>query len=161
MPGGPAPFGFAYFAAAKFIGYTAFCRWVIEPRITASLPGSDYSSTHFADAIAFSEPRSAFQAGAARTAIGIIAGTASGLLLFSGFLDHLHSERLAFAIFFALLIPIRIFEWRLLLWWMYREFPLASRSRAIVISFGIVTSFALDAVGFFAAFAIPGGAWIC
>ncbi len=33
MPAGGTAIGFAYFAVAKFLGYTAFCQWVVEPRI--------------------------------------------------------------------------------------------------------------------------------
>jgi hypothetical protein len=46
MSAGPAAGGFAYFAIAKFIGYTAFCRWVIEPRLyeNATLPASALSA---------------------------------------------------------------------------------------------------------------------
>ena len=156
MPGGGTPLGFAYFAAAKFIGYSAFCRWVIEPRAAAF-----HSRSHITDATAFAELPSAFKAGAARTAIGILAGTASGLLLFHGFLDHLGNSAMPVVIFFALLIPIRVFEWRLLLWWMYREFPFTLPTRLMLIGFGILTSFALDVIGILAAFVIPGGAWIC
>ena len=93
--------------------------------------------------------------------IGIVAGTASGLILFSGFLDHLHSDATRMAIFFGLLVPIRVVEWQLLLWWMYREFPFPRRTRAMLITFGILTSFVLDAIGIAAAFVIPGRAWIC
>jgi len=154
MPGGGTPLGFAYFAAAKFIGYTAFCRWVIEPRAVSS----PFSIT---DAIASVQPPSAFKAGAARTAIGILAGTVSGLLLFYGFLDHLGNSAMPVVIFFALLIPIRVIEWRLLLWWMYRDFPFTRRARGILVTLGILASFTLDAIGIAAAFVVPGGAWIC
>jgi hypothetical protein len=163
MPGGGTALGFAYFAAAKFIGYTAFCHWIIEPRALAAssptLPSSTLSIS--TNAIEVAELPSAFHAGAARTAIGVAAGSASGLLIFSGFLDHLGNDTVAISIFFALLIPIRILEWRLLLWWMYREFPFASSTRWKLVTFGIVTSFALDALGMFTAFVMPGGIWIC
>ena len=154
MPGGGTPLGFAYFAAAKFIGYTAFCRWAIEPRAVAS-------SFSIADVIASVQPPSAFKAGAARTAIGILAGTVSGLLLFYGFLDRLGNSMTPLVIFFALLVPIRVLEWRLLLWWIYRDFPFTRRTRGVLVTFGILTSFVLDAIGIAAAFVIPGGAWIC
>jgi len=161
MPAGPAPGGFAYFAIAKFIRYTAFCRWMIEPRAIASVPVCDYSSTHFADSTAFADPPSAFQAGAARTVIGVLVGSVVGLSIFSGLLDRLPSNQTTTLIFFALLVPIRILEWRFLLWWMYREFPFSPGTRGRLVTLGILTSFALDAIGILAALVIPGGIWIC
>jgi len=44
---------------------------------------------------------------------------------------------------------------------MYRDFPLSSNTRGRIIMYGILVSFALDAVGILAAFFLPGGVWIC
>jgi len=33
MPAGGTTMGFVYFAAAKYAGYTAYCRWAIQPQI--------------------------------------------------------------------------------------------------------------------------------
>lgn len=92
MSAGPAAGGFAYFAIAKFIGYTAFCRWVIEPRLyeNATLPASALSAQP-PDSL---QPVSAFQAGAARTVIGVLAGALAGLLYFSGIQGTEQWERL-------------------------------------------------------------------
>jgi len=161
MPAGGTAIGFAYFAVAKFLGYTAFCRWVIEPRaITAGSAPLPASTPRSGETETLEVP-SAFQAGAARTLIGLAAGSVSGLLIFSGFLDHLHNDGLSMFIFFALLVPIRIGEWWFLLWWMYREFPIDPNTRGRLITFGILVSFALDAIGILAAFVLPGGIWIC
>ncbi|MBS1802668.1 MAG: hypothetical protein JST28_04845 [Acidobacteria bacterium] len=134
---------------------------MIEPRAIASASVSDYSSVHFADSTAFADPPSAFQAGAARTVIGVLVGSVAGLSIFSGLLDRLPSNQTTTLIFLALLVPIRILEWRFLLWWMYREFPFSSGTRRKIITLGILVSFALDVIGIFAALVIPGGIWIC
>jgi len=60
-----------------------------------------------------------------------------------------------------MLALVRVFEWWLLLRWIYRGFPLNRRQRNGLIAGGIVTSFALDALGIAAAFVLPGGMWVC
>ena len=164
MPaGGTAP-GFAYFAAAKFLGYTAFCRWVIEPRLreteTLVPPGSVLSFTLRSERPLPKIPP-AFAAGAVRTAIGVVAGAVAGVAFFHGIPGLEKHNDMVTWIFFVLLVSIRTGEWWLLLWWMYREFPLSKNTRGKLITFGILVSFALDAVGILAAFVLPGGIWIC
>jgi len=161
MPAGGTAVGFAYFAVAKFLGYTAFCRWVIEPRLLKSIATPSPTSFLFPAAVISPRLPSEFQAGAARTVIGVGAGTLAGLSFFSGIpgLDR-HGD-IVTIIFFALLVPIRVGEWWFLLWWMYRDFPLSSNTRGRIITYGILVSFALDAVGILAAFFLPGGVWIC
>jgi hypothetical protein len=44
---------------------------------------------------------------------------------------------------------------------MYREFPFSPGTRGRLVTLGILTSFALDAIGILAALVIPGGIWIC
>jgi len=44
---------------------------------------------------------------------------------------------------------------------MYRQFPISSNTRGKLITFGILVSFALDAIGILGAFVLPGGIWIC
>jgi hypothetical protein len=162
MPAGGTALGFAYFAVSKFLGYTAFCRWVIEPRLLASAVSTASASTLLPpeDDLSVNFP-SAFQAGAARTLIGILAGSLAGLLFFSGIPGLNNESNWPTIIFFALLIPIRIGEWWFLLWWMYRDFPTLPDTRGRLITFGILVSFALDAIGILAAFLMPGGIWIC
>lgn len=159
MPAGGTAVGFAYFAVAKFLGYTAFCRWVIEPRVAqrAIVPSTLFPSEELVSA----KLPSAFEAGAARTVVGLVAGAPASLVFFFGIPGINKDSSLLTVIFFALLVPIRIGEWWFLLWWMYREFPLAFAARGRIITFGILVSFALDAIGIFAAFVLPGGIWIC
>jgi hypothetical protein len=146
MPAGVG-FGYVYFAAAKLAGYSGFCRWAIEPQLLkaeGALPPIP----------------SAWKAGAARTLIGVGIGASVGL----GFWCIPWFSRLGDTgnvLFFSLLIPVRVFEWWLLLRWIYREFELSRRQRTALIAGGIVTSFALDALGIAAAFVLPGGMWVC
>jgi len=64
-------------------------------------------------------------------------------------------------LFLALLLPIRIGEWYLLLRWVYGNFQLGRGTAGALIAGGVITSFVLDVVGIWALFVLPGGAWIC
>jgi hypothetical protein len=147
MPFGGTEVGFMYFTAAKLAGYTAYCHWAIEPQIaklevpTAKIPA-------------------AWKAGAVRTLIGLGIGAVVGLSFWK--IPYFsHSDGMATYIFFAFLIPVRVLEWRLLFRWVYGRFPLHGSSRSKLVGGGVVTSFALDALGILAAFVLPGGIWIC
>ena len=135
--------GFAYFAVAKFLGYTTFCRWVIERRLLMSMAAPSPTSLLPPTEVISAKLPSEFQAGAARTVIGVTAGALAGLAFFSGIPGLDHHSGIVTIIFFALLVPIRIGEWWFLLWWMYRDFPLSSNMRGRIITFGILVSFAL------------------
>jgi hypothetical protein len=161
MPAVGTAVGFAYFAVAKFLGYTAFCRWIIEPRLLGSVATAGQPSTLFPSETSAPKLPSAFKAGAARTVIGVAAGALAGLSFFSGIPGLEKHGELTTVIFFALLVPIRIGEWWFLFWWIYREFPVSNNIRGRLITYGIFVSFALDAVGILAAFVLPGGVWIC
>jgi len=173
MPAGPSELGFAYFLAAKFAGYTAFCHWVAGPRI-AALTGSESrlvpaSTSPLGAALADSGNEaqsstvptipSAAKAGVVRTLIGLAAGAMVGL----GFwrIPPLANFDLATPVFFALLVPVRVGEWALLYWWIYKIHPFAEPAGRKLITFGILTSFALDFVGIVAAWVLPGGMWVC
>ena len=139
--------GFVYFAAAKFGGYSAFCRYIIGPNCAE---------------IAAKETRipSAWMAGGVRTGIGLLLGTIVGL----GFWKipyFSHRDAFDTPAFFLVLIPVRIAEWAILLRWIYRDFPFGRGQSATIISIGIVTSFALDGLGVLAAWVLPGGLWVC
>jgi hypothetical protein len=156
MPAGPAPLGFAYFAAAKFIGYTGFCHFFIAPKCKEVL---DRTSNSDSSELRKGVPLS-IKAGVIRTLIGLVTGAIVGI----GFykipqIAMRYSPDTPY--FFALLIPVRIAEWWLLLRWVYGDFHLTPRQYLGIIAIGIVTSFALDGLGVLAAFVIPGGAWIC
>jgi hypothetical protein len=147
MPAGPGALGFVYFAAAKLVGYTAYCRWAIQPHLLDS------------DEVLPPIP-SALKAGAARAIIGIGIGVTLGLGFWNipWFSQH---DVFAEPLFFSVLVPIRIFEWWLLLRWIYGNFALRKTQRNGLIAGGIVVSFALDAIGVFAAWVLPGGMWVC
>ena len=147
MPAGPSELGFVYFVAAKYLGYTGFCRAVVQPQCideesnAARIP-------------------SAWKAGAVRTGIGIAIGVVVGL----GFWKIPYFARHEFfdnGMFFLLLVPVRIFEWWLLLRWIYGECRLTRQQYIFLIFVGIVASFVLDGLGVLTAFVLPGGAWVC
>jgi hypothetical protein len=144
MPGGPAPLGFAYFAAVKFAGYTC-AAWALN---------RSYQT----------KESSVWKVGAARTALGLAAGAAYGGLFIwlvkgVGVLGN-SSDSAAF-LYFGGLVPIRLVEWSLIIWYFYQRgrpnHALLLRNSAL----GMLWSYVLDAIGIFAAIVAPGGIWIC
>jgi len=147
MPAGPAELGFVYFAAAKLVGYTAFCRWAIGPQLSNT--GVDAPPIP-----------SVWKAGAARTILGVAIGVTLGLGFWNvpWFAQH---DVIAEPLFFAVLVPLRVFEWWLLLRWIYGKFQFRREQRIGLIAGGIAASFVLDALGLVAAWVLPGGMWVC
>jgi hypothetical protein len=135
MPIGPAPFGLVYFAAVKFAGYTAAATF---------LKGRFPEST-----------ASPWLVGGVRTVIGLVAGF--GTVFASVHLGILKSE----ASFYALLVPIRMCEWLMLLGLFYRRPVWEWRRSLKFAAFGTFWSYLLDMPAIWAVFTIPGGAWIC
>ena len=75
--------------------------------------------------------------------------------------DHNWPDWLAAAVFFGLLIPIRLAEWSLLIH-LFFDRGLVERARDLKFATaGSLWSFVLDAVGIFSAFVVPGGFWVC
>ena len=134
MPAGPAPLGLAYFAAVKLVGYTAAAS-LIKRRIPDS-------------------PASPWVVGGVRTVIGLAAGIGAAYL--ASQLGILRSE----LGFYALLAPIRICEWLILLRLFFHHDWDWSRSLKLA-ALGTVWSYVLDIPAIMAVFVIPGGAWIC
>ena len=101
MAGGPTELGFVYFAAAKYVGYTAFCGWFLQPRARKILPEE-------------TKLPSPWLAGGVRTLLGVVIGAVVGLGFWKipFFENHAHA---GFILFFAFLVPVRIGEWWLLL----------------------------------------------
>ena len=134
MPAGPAPLGLAYFAAVKLVGYTAAASF-----IRRRIPGSSASP---------------WLVGGVRTVIGLAAGIGAAYL--ASQLGILRSE----VGFYALLAPIRICEWLILLRLFFHRDWNWSRS-LMLAALGTAWSYVLDIPAIMAVFAIPGGAWIC
>ena len=135
MPAGPAPLGLAYFAAVKLVGYTAAASF-----IKRRIPGSSAS---------------AWFVGGVRTVIGLGAGI--GAVYVASQLGILRSE----VGFYALLAPIRICEWLILLALFFRR-PDWDLPRSLKLAaLGTLWSYVLDIPAIMAMFVIPGGAWIC
>lgn len=132
---GPELPGLLYFAGVKFAGYTAMAYWLRSryPRPTAS----------------------PWKAGLVRTAIGLAVGV--GIMALAGKLD-LDAPSGAF---YALLFPVRIAEWLLLLRLFY-ERPDWRWGRATGWAvLGYFWSCLLDVPAVASVFLLPGGAWIC
>jgi hypothetical protein len=145
MPGGGTPLGLAYFAGVKLLGYTGYSGLVIQRHIEPP-------------------PQSAalaWKAGFVRTLIGIAVGTIVGFGFWPIVKYASGAERLGVPLFFTLLLPIRILEWNLFLYWVYRSDRFPGMARWKLIAGGVIVSFVLDFIGVVAMFAIPGGAWIC
>jgi hypothetical protein len=117
MPAGPSVLGFVYFAAAKYAGYTAFCRWFIEPRVRALEPPP-------------ANVQPAWKAGGVRTLLGVAVGAVVGLGFWKIPFFSTH-DNAAEVLFFALLVPVRVFEWWLLLRLMYPQSSLDTHRRFI------------------------------
>ncbi|MFT3742844.1 MAG: hypothetical protein QM785_00995 [Pyrinomonadaceae bacterium] len=136
MPGGPvfdAPQSYVAFALVKLVGYS----------VSALFFNARYADSR-ANPILF---------GVARTALGMLLGAAVG---FAGLIEF----ELALVVFLSGLIPFRIFEWFLTLWFFYRRSENFQGTMASHITLGIVWSFVLDIpaiIGFIA----TGGYWIC
>jgi hypothetical protein len=137
---GPAPLGFAYFSAIKLAGYTA-AAWYFKRN--------------------YQRPDSSiWKFGAARTALGIAAGLSYGAAWWF-FAGRFHLIPDSGSLFLALLFPIRLGEWSLILW-LFFERNSTQRGHLVRNSLlGTVWSYVLDAIGISAAFVIPGGIWIC
>ena len=138
MAAAPTSLGFVVFAGVKFVGYT----------LAALVLRKAYKSLS-----------NVFKVGLTRTGIGLVAGTLFGgiwILLASRF-ENKWPDWLALALFFGLLIPIRLAEWSLLVH-LFFDGGLVQRGRDLrYAALGSLWSFALDAVGVFAAIVVPGG----
>jgi hypothetical protein len=140
MPAGPGPLGFAYFVGVKFVGYTAaaYSLRKVYPDFKAGIA----------------------KVGAARTAIGLVAGLAYGALWILLCSKVFRTQDPTFAYLLGLL-PVRIAEWLLLLH-LFFDRTLKDRQKAIKCAIaGSVWSYCLDAIGIGAALVIPGGIWVC
>ena len=145
MAGGPTEIGFGVFAGVKLVGYVGAAK---------------------AFKWAYPESRhGAIKVGAARTAIGVAAGLAYGALwiwvLEKALMPRVNEMTMLSIYYFALLLPLRVFEWGFTIWLFFDRGFHHKRKLTIWMVLGILCSYLLDAIGFFSAFAVPGGFWIC
>jgi hypothetical protein len=136
--------GFATFALLKVAGYTAFCHLVLSKR--------------------YGPPtKPVVVVGLARTGIGVAAGALyTALFGAAGFvMDTVAGGRGALVPVFLLgLVPVRILEWRLLIWLFYDRQNAKPHLLKRAITHGIAASFALD-VPTITGLITAGGLWIC
>lgn len=135
MAFGSSALGIAYFAGIKLAGYSAFAYRI----------NRDQSLT---------QPRPVV-IGLTRAAIGIGAGVSYAWLVSHWAVNN------GEVLFYAGLIPVRIVEWLFLLWLFYRAVPGLAPRRRRYLAEGVGVSYLLDLPAVFAAFALPGGFWIC
>lgn len=136
MPAGPTLLGLGYFAAIKLAGYSLAAKYL---RAKSATPPK----------------QNAFIIGATRTAIGMVFGTLVIAALASLTFDR-HSW-----LFFVLLVPVRMVEWWLLFALFFGEVGWTGKQKLTNAALGVLWSFTLDLPAIFAAFALPGGFWIC
>ncbi|HEY6005608.1 MAG TPA: hypothetical protein VIV57_22190 [Anaeromyxobacter sp.] len=132
---GPAPLGFAYFAAVKLAGYT--------------LAG------HRLRRVYRTETPKPLVFGLARTALGVLAGLAFAAIAWKVGVGR--SE----VLYYVLLAPIRFAEWVFILWLLFDRRPASIGRLLALAAVGSLWSYVLDIPAIFAVFTLPGGAWIC
>lgn len=136
MPFGPEPLGLVYFAGVKLAGYSA-------------------AGVYLRNRLGQARPR-AIAFGAARTALGIGAGVAVASSLAAINIDRLEP------LFYFVLLPVRVAEWLLAIWWFFgRRIRMSGRTRLAYSAGGALWSYVLDLPAIMAVLVIPGGAWIC
>ncbi|MBS1599380.1 MAG: hypothetical protein JST75_14235 [Bacteroidetes bacterium] len=98
-------------------------------------------------------PRS-FVFGVVRTILGVVVGISVLFLLDK--VDSAIGNR-----FLLFLIPVRFFEWYVIIYFFYERHNYSFRRIAGRCFSGILWSFALDIPAIAAVFVIPGGVWVC
>src|SRR5690349_16594075 len=143
MPFGPEPLGLAYFAGVKLVCYSVYGAFL----------NKEFSQRP--------ELPKAWKAGLVRTAIGIGVGAVVGIGFWKLVPHFQWLSAHANGLFWLSLVPVRVAEWYLFLWLLYRKCALDLAQTVYAISGGIFASFVLDAVGVFTMLIAPGGAWVC
>ena len=143
---GPGPFGIVPFAGVKFLGYCA-AGLVLDRVYTTSAPTpAPMVRERSRRPIAF---------GVARTLLGIAAGAAyAGAWYLAGAEPTLAGWWLG-------LLPVRLLEWSILIWWFFDrhlEQPLRLAKHSFI---GALWSFALDVPALLAVWVTPGAMWVC
>jgi hypothetical protein len=132
-------------AGSTAVGYAAFCG--------VKLAGYSLSALYFrrrhGPAL-----RPLWLFGPARTILGVMAGALVGGACMAAGMESA-------APFLLCLLPVRVLEWMLILWLFFGRIALANGRRWMDCLAGTVWSYVLDAVGIWAAFAVPGGFWVC
>jgi hypothetical protein len=143
VPGGGSPIGFAAFAAVKATGYTGAAFYLSRAY------GFDWTR------------KKKLLVGLARTGIGIVVGVTFGLSWGLLYGSAQQSGEWWIVAYYALLLPIRMGEWYLLLW-LFFDRGQGNRGRMLkYAALGTGLSYGLDFLAVAAALVVPGGMWIC
>ena len=135
MPLGPSPtIGLIAYTTIKVIGYS-WVGWKLNQW---------YQKTN---------PRP-YLFGIARTILGLAVGITALYLL-----EKINSNQ--GAIFLISLIPIRFFEWLLIIYIFYERFDFSFKRISKYSLVGIIYSFLLDIPVIASILIIPGGYWVC
>jgi len=145
MAMGPGIGGLAYFAGVKLAGYTGYA-YFLRSKLFDDAANGGFSRT--------------VNIGVTRTGIGLVAGIVYGglALLYYGIFGEGASSSVVYMLG---LLPVRFFEWWLLLWMFFSPKTSDRPKAAWGIGLGIVVSYLLDAIGIGAALVLPGGVWVC
>lgn len=130
--GGPTVVGYLVFVLVKLVGYSLAALFYRRRWGESRWP--------------------TWMLGPARTLVGVVAGWLVVLAIAS-------LARESLALFLVVLLPVRVGEW----WAVLRAFFPTFRGRRawVDVTLGIALSYVLDAVAIAAAFAVPGGFWVC
>jgi len=127
--------GLVYFAGVKLAGYSVAGRYL-------------------RDKYAVERP-APLTFGIARTLLGLAAGCAAGALLLR---NNIRQPELLFVL---AILPVRIGEWLLAIWFFFVRGRKADLNLAKFALLGTGWSFLLDIPAIISMFVLPGGAWIC
>ena len=143
MPGGGTPVGFAAFAVVKAAGYSG-------------------AAVYLSRAYRFDwTTQKKLLVGLARTGIGIAVGVTFGLSWSLLYGPARGSGEWWIVAYYALLLPIRMGEWYLLLWLFFDRAQQDRRRMLKYAALGTIWSYLLDFLAVGAALVVPGGIWIC
>ena len=148
MAAAPTALGFTYFAAVKLGGYSGYC---------ALLNGMKWVKSAGCELPPF------WQGGLVRVVIGMVTGVVYGFGFWLA-MQHasiIFTDNYGVPLFFGALVPVRVAEWLVFSWLLYRSCQLTATDKVVPVAGGIATSFALDAIAVYGLWYIPGAAWIC
>lgn len=135
MPFGGSVLGAVYFTGVKLAGYSAAGAYL-----------NRRAARHSPAPLVF---------GSVPTAVGVAVGVTYGYALSTFAVTNTE------LVFYAGLIPVRVFDWGGVIRLFYPPRSPVGENRTLYAAQGIGWSYFLDLPAVLAAFAIPGGFWVC